>query len=318
MYPKLPLKFIGITDMYGMRKHPITGVTTFHYGTDFGWNKYQGEPLYAAYDAKVVDEGYDSSLGNYIVLKYNIDKKTIINRYLHLKNKAAFKKGSKVNQGEIIGYMGETGSATAVHLHFEYWICPNIYSYKGSDYAKYAVDPLKHCYLFEDQEAGSSSLKYLKKVVGSPVKKDESRNQLEVTARYLNCRDKGSLEGKKLGYIKLGYYNILNTKTSDGYIWYEIGKDRWIAYLKDAVTRHLVTNDSTLKPAENKTTNKEKESAEKEADSKTVNNSNNNSYEGENNKKDVLSSLNSFEAPNDDYYYIYLKKGEVIYYPKQE
>ena len=45
MYSKLPLKFVGITDNFGLRTHPITGVSTYHYGVDFGWNKYQGEPV---------------------------------------------------------------------------------------------------------------------------------------------------------------------------------------------------------------------------------------------------------------------------------
>ena len=43
MYSKLPLKFIGVTDDFGMRQDPISGVSTYHYGVDLGWNKYQEE-----------------------------------------------------------------------------------------------------------------------------------------------------------------------------------------------------------------------------------------------------------------------------------
>ncbi len=319
MYPKLPLKFIGITDTFGMRKHPITGVSTFHYGLDLGWNKYQGEPVYASYDAKIVDVGYDSSLGNYVVLKYNIDKKTIINRYLHLKNRSLVKKGSKVKQGEILGYMGETGSSTAVHLHFEYWICPNIYSYRGSDYVKYAVDPLEHCYLFENQEVSKSSSSKVRRVVGTPVKENKDRNQLKVFEKYLNCRSTPMISGKKLGFTRLGYYNILDKKVNDGYTWYKIGTNKWIAYLKSAVVIYLVNNNqiNTSKETNNdigKVTNiNDVNKGKDEKQDKENDNSVNDTIKEE---TKVLSNFNEFTSPNDDYYYIYLGKGETIYYPK--
>ncbi len=314
MYSKLPLKFVGITDKFGLRTHPITGVSTYHYGVDFGWNKYQGEPVLASHDAKVVYEGYDSAAGNHVVLKYTEDKKTIINRYLHLKNRAIVKKGQKVSQGEVLGYMGNTGNSTAVHLHFEYWICPSNYSYKALDVSKYAKNPLNYCYLFDDQSASSSSISKVKKVIGFGTSKDESKNQIRITGKYLNCRSLPSLNGEVLGYINLGYYNILETKESDGYVWYRVGTNRWVAYVESVVERYLIDN----KQDDNSTT--EDDNVENNEintdDSNDTNDSNENNNIDNNQSEENLSNYNKFVSTKDDYYYIYLKKGEIIYFPK--
>lgn len=240
MYDKLPLKSIAITDNFGLRMHPISKVSTYHYGLDLGWVNYKGEPVIAAHDSKVVAEGYDQSLGNYIVLKYTNNKKTIIMRYLHLKNRALVKKGTEVKQNKIIGYMGETGYAEGVHLHFEYWICPNNYMYKSSDASKYAQNPLKYCYLFEDQKISNSSKLKVKKVIGTPTSKNNKKSQIKINKKGLRCREKPSIKGKILGYINLGYFNILDTKKYDNYTWYKIGENKWIAGLKSMTTKYLV------------------------------------------------------------------------------
>ena len=74
MYERLPLDFIGVTDNFGARIDPITKVSSYHYGVDLGWHKYQGEKVYAIYDSTLVEEGYDKNLGNYTVFK---ESKTI-------------------------------------------------------------------------------------------------------------------------------------------------------------------------------------------------------------------------------------------------
>lgn len=183
MYERLPLDFIGITEYFGNRVDPITNVSSYHYAVDFGWNKYQGEPIYAVADATVVLESFDNNLGNYIVLMHNTNNNKIITRYLHMKNRSTLKKGVKVKKGEVIGYMGSTGYSTGTHLHFEYWICPKDYTYNYNDRSKYAVNPLKYCYLFEDQQASTKSLPELKKVVGKPISKDETKDQIKVVGK---------------------------------------------------------------------------------------------------------------------------------------
>ena len=89
MYERLPLDFIGVTDNFGARVDPITKVSSYHYGVDLGWHKYQGEKVYAIYDSTLVEEGYDKNLGNYTVFKYDIKNNTIIYRFLHLKNRTS-------------------------------------------------------------------------------------------------------------------------------------------------------------------------------------------------------------------------------------
>lgn len=286
MYERLPLDFIGITEYFGNRINPITNVSSYHYAVDLGWNKYQGEPIYASYDGTVVLEEYDNNLGNYIVLMHDKKDNRIITRYLHMKNRSTLKKGTKVKRGQVIGYMGTTGQSTGTHLHFEYWICPKNYTYNYADRSKYAVDPLKYCYLFENQQASSKSLPKLKKVVGKPITKDETKNQIKVVGEFLNCRTGASLSSTILGYIDFGYYNILDKKESDNYTWYQIDNNKWVADV-----------DSDIEIYETKTQIPEDQPEQEPVDPSKEN-------------------YNTFKAPTSDYYYIYLNKDEIIYYPK--
>lgn len=306
MYDRLPLKHIGITENFGMRKDPISGVSTFHYGTDFGWGNYQGEPVYAANSGTVVYEGYDSNLGNYLVLRYTRGNNTVINRYLHLKNRALVKENTSVKRGQIIGYMGATGYVTGVHLHFEYWICPKNYTYNYSDRPKYAKNPLEYCYLFEDQTVSQGSSSRVKRVVGTPVSRNTLRSQIRVIGKGLNCRTNPALNGKILGYIDLGYYNVLDTRQSDGYTWYKIANDKWVAYVNGYITRYLLANVST--ETDENTSEIIESTNEQEVLSDEINN--------EEMQTEIINNLNSFTCEKDDYYYIYLKKGETLYYPK--
>lgn len=301
MYVKYPVNKVGITSDFGLRTHPITKVSRYHYGLDLGWINYQGEPVYATHDATIIEEGYTSSMGNYIVLKYIKKENTIINIYMHLKQRSLIKKGKKVKQGEKLGYMGETGLAQGVHLHFEYWVCPKNYKYKSSDTSKYAKDPLNYLYLFDDQTVTKNSSSRVKKVVGTPTTRNKDKNQVQVLQEYLNCRDNSSLSGKVLGFANLGYYNVLDKKESNGYTWYRIDYNKWIANVKDYVKvlnkeEQPVTPTPTPKPDPTPTPSTKPEPQ----DPKT------------------LEDYNSFTASKDGYYCIYLKQNEKIYYPKQK
>ena len=301
MYVKYPVNKVGITSDFGLRTHPITKVSRYHYGLDLGWINDQGEPVYATHDATVIEEGYTSSMGNYIVLKYVKKENTIINIYMHLKQRSLIKKGKKVKHGEKLGYMGETGLAQGVHLHFEYWVCPKNYKYKSSDDSKYAKDPLNYLYLFDDQTVTKNSSSRVKKVVGTPTTRNKDKNQVQVLQEYLNCRDNSSLSAKVLGCANLGYYNVLDKKESNGYTWYRIDYNKWIANVKDYVKvlnkeEQPVTPTPTPKPDPTPTPSPKPEPQ----DPKT------------------LEDYNSFTASNDGYYCIYLKQIEKIYYPKQK
>lgn len=291
MYVKYPVNKVGITSDFGLRTHPITKVSRYHYGLDLGWIKNPGEPVYATHDATVIEEGYTSSMGNYIVLKYIKKENTIINIYMHLKQRSLIKKGKKVKQGEKLGYMGETGLAQGVHLHFEYWVCPKNYKYKSSDTSKYAKDPLNYLYLFDDQTVTKNSSSRVKKVVGTPTTRNKEKNQVQVLQEYLNCRDNSSLSAKVLGFANLGYYNVLDKKESNGYTWYRIDYNKWIANVKDYV-KVLNKEEQPVTPTPSPKPDPQ--------DPKT------------------LEDYNSFTAKKDGYYCIYLKQNEKIYYPKQK
>ncbi len=112
---RTPLDGARITSNFGKRKHPILGYTKMHKGVDFGASR--NTPVYAAGDGIVETARINGAYGNYIRIRHNSDYKTA---YAHLARFAKFiRKGKRVKQGEIIGYVGSTGRSTGPHLHYE-------------------------------------------------------------------------------------------------------------------------------------------------------------------------------------------------------
>ncbi|PLX19070.1 MAG: hypothetical protein C0601_02980 [Candidatus Muiribacterium halophilum] len=105
-----------ISSPYGLRKHPIYDREEFHYGIDIVGKK--GEQIYAADDGTVKFAGKRSLAGITVVLEHNINgKKEMSTIYAHLSG-IAVEIGQSVRKGDIIGYIGKTGSATGYHVHF--------------------------------------------------------------------------------------------------------------------------------------------------------------------------------------------------------
>ena len=97
------------------RKHPILGYTKLHKGIDFAAP--YGTPVYAAGSGTIQYAGWFSSFGKYVKIAHNSSYKTA---YAHLsKIPSSIKKGRRVKQGDIIGYVGSTGRSTGPHLHYE-------------------------------------------------------------------------------------------------------------------------------------------------------------------------------------------------------
>ena len=99
---------------YGYRIHPIYKTRMFHNGMDFSAKS--GTPIYATGNGKIAKtrksrRGY----GNHVIIDHGYGYKTI---YAHMK-KYIVKRGQKVKRGEIIGYVGNTGTSVAPHLHYE-------------------------------------------------------------------------------------------------------------------------------------------------------------------------------------------------------
>ena len=65
--------------------------------------------------------------------------------------------------------------------------------------------------------------------VVEPVERNVSVNQIQTFDTNLRIRTKPSLSGEIVGYVQIGYYNVLETKDADGYIWYKIDANRWCA-----------------------------------------------------------------------------------------
>lgn len=113
-YWPLPSSCVKVNSFFGPRTHPITGKHHNHSGTDIGGAP-AGTEIYAAHGGIVLTSEYHSSYGNYVVLSRGDGITTL---YAHM-SKRGVKVGDVVSQGQVIGYVGSTGSSTGPHLHFE-------------------------------------------------------------------------------------------------------------------------------------------------------------------------------------------------------
>ena len=114
---KAPLKFTRISSGYSLhRKHPVHGTVRPHTGVDYAAPS--GTPVMSIGDGTVLSAGRGSGgAGNMVKVRHNSVYTTA---YLHL-SKFAVKAGQRVSQGQVIGYVGMTGTATGPHLDFRVW-----------------------------------------------------------------------------------------------------------------------------------------------------------------------------------------------------
>ena len=112
---KTPINGARLSSAFGMRKHPIDGYNKMHRGTDFAAP--MGTPIMASGSGVITRARWCGGGGNCVKIKHNSTYETI---YAHMKNFAlGIKEGSRVKQGQIIGYVGSTGNSTGPHLHYE-------------------------------------------------------------------------------------------------------------------------------------------------------------------------------------------------------
>jgi murein DD-endopeptidase MepM/ murein hydrolase activator NlpD len=112
---RTPVSGARMTSSYGMRKHPLLGYTRMHSGVDFGLPT--GSPIKAAGSGTVTQAGRSGGYGITVRLKHQKGYETL---YAHMSRIASgIKPGTRVNQGQVIGYVGATGQATGPHLHYE-------------------------------------------------------------------------------------------------------------------------------------------------------------------------------------------------------
>ena len=110
------LKFTRISSTFGGRRHPVHGGWRQHKGVDYA--AATGTPIHATADGVVKFAGWQRGYGNTIIIEH---PNKITTLYAHQKGFAkGIKKGVKVSQGDLIGYVGATGWATGPHLHYEF------------------------------------------------------------------------------------------------------------------------------------------------------------------------------------------------------
>lgn len=223
-----------ITSNYGNRSFYMQDrlVSDFHKGIDLIDKNEKNDHIIAFEDGVVIEtrdsvEGYDAtkSAGNYVYIKHDNNYTT---RYLHMKlGSVRVKKGDKVKKGSIIGYTGATGYVTGTHVHFEI---------RNNNIAE---DPLPYL-------EGTNKIIKTKIYLGTKVTKDTTKDQIMIKENVTDLRVRESPNGKILGYINPGIYNIISKDTKDGYDWYQIDTDNYIAYDPKWATIYLKENNLNI------------------------------------------------------------------------
>jgi len=113
-----PLKFTRISSRYNLsRFHPVQKRYKPHLGTDYAAPT--GTEIRSVGEGTVLEAGYSGGNGKYVKIKHNA---TYTTQYLHMsKIGSGIKAGTRVKQGQVIGYVGSTGLATGPHLCFRFW-----------------------------------------------------------------------------------------------------------------------------------------------------------------------------------------------------
>ena len=112
---KTPINGARLSSSFGLRKHPILGYNKLHQGTDFAAPT--GTPIMASGSGVILRAQKYKGYGNFVSIKHN---STYVTAYGHMsKYGRGIRKGIRVKQGQIIGYVGSTGMSTGPHLHYE-------------------------------------------------------------------------------------------------------------------------------------------------------------------------------------------------------
>ncbi len=102
-----------VTSHFGTRTSPFSGILKFHEGMDIAAQT--GTPIVAAADGVVIKSGFGTGYGNMVEISHGYGYKSL---YAH-NSRLNVKAGQRVRRGEVIAYVGDTGSSTGPHLHYE-------------------------------------------------------------------------------------------------------------------------------------------------------------------------------------------------------
>lgn len=142
VFLKAPLKFSRITSGFtSSRFHPVLKYNRPHYGTDYAAP--EGTPIMTVGDGVVTEARYGGGNGNYVRIRHNSVYET---QYLHMSGFAkGIKPGTRVRQGDIIGYVGSTGLATGPHVCFRFWKNGQQVNHLREEFP--SADPLNETYM---------------------------------------------------------------------------------------------------------------------------------------------------------------------------
>ncbi|MEZ5946548.1 MAG: M23 family metallopeptidase [Hyphomonas sp.] len=112
---RYPIGRVRINSGFGKRTHPVSGEQLLHKGIDFGVP--EGSEVLAAGDGVIGAMAWGDGYGKYVRIHHPDGYETV---YAHLKGyKSGLKPGQTVRRGDMIGFVGDTGTATGAHLHYE-------------------------------------------------------------------------------------------------------------------------------------------------------------------------------------------------------
>jgi murein DD-endopeptidase MepM/ murein hydrolase activator NlpD len=114
MFLRCPLPFMRVTSRYGNRRHPLLGFSAKHNGIDLSAPR--GTKVRTTASGIIKSVGYSSSKGRFIAIRHN---NRYVSHYYHLSRvHRGIRRGTRVVQGQLIGYVGNTGWSTGPHLHY--------------------------------------------------------------------------------------------------------------------------------------------------------------------------------------------------------
>jgi len=154
-FVRAPLSFSRISSNFNpRRRHPKLNTIRAHRGVDYAAPT--GTPIKAAGDGKIIHRGRKGGYGNTIIVQHGGNITTL---YAHMSKFGRARVGTRVRQGEVIGYVGATGLATGPHLHYEYrrnGVHLNPRTVKLPD-----AEPINSDYLVEFRKAATPLLEQL-------------------------------------------------------------------------------------------------------------------------------------------------------------
>ena len=113
---RMPIEFARISSRFNpARRHPILGTVRAHRGVDYAAGS--GTPIVAAGEGRIQYAGWKSGYGRTIIIQHAGNVTTL---YGHMSRLGAYKTGARVRQGDVIGYVGQSGLASGPHLHYEF------------------------------------------------------------------------------------------------------------------------------------------------------------------------------------------------------